>query len=161
MEDQPALQHKEDTDFKIGVSSVSNADILCIWTTIPSISKLPIAAFFYLPTFAIFIWQAYIRKNNTYTDHLILGFHMTLLLFILLINSFLVDSIFNVFSWWVFFIIITIYLFQAIRKCYVQGIFKTLVKYLFLNFVFFNLATLTIAILFGRSIYQLDRNKWW
>ena len=117
------------------------------------ISKLPFAVFFFLPAFALFIWLAYIRKKYTYTDHLIFGFHITSLLFILLIVSFLVDSIFNVHSWWVFLIIFGIYLFQAMRKFYEQGIFKTLVKYLFLNFVFFNLALMTIAILFAGGVF--------
>lgn len=117
------------------------------------ISKLPFAVFFFLPAFAIFIWLAYIRKKYTYTDHLIFGFHITSLLFILLIVSFLVDSIFNVYSWWVFLIIFGIYLFQAMRKFYEQGIFKTLVKYSFLNFAFFILATLAIVILFAGGVF--------
>ncbi len=117
------------------------------------ISKLPFAVFFFLPAFAIFIWLAYIRKKYTYTDHLIFGFHITSLLFILLIVSFLVDSIFNVFSWWVFILIFAIYLFQAMRKFYEQGIFKTLVKYLFLNFVFFSLAMFTMVILVAGGVF--------
>lgn len=117
------------------------------------ISKLPFAVFFFLPAFAIFIWLAYIRKKYTYTDHLIFGFHITSLLFILLIVSFLVDSIFDTLSWWVFILIFGIYLFQAMRRFYEQGIFKTLVKYLFLNFVFFILAMLTIAILFTGGVF--------
>lgn len=117
------------------------------------ISKLPFAVFFFLPAFAVFIWLAYIRKKYTYTDHLIFGFHITSLLFILLIVSFLVDAIFDTLSWWLFIFIFGIYLFQAMRKFYGQGIFKTLVKYLFLNFVFVNLALLTIAILFTGGVF--------
>ena len=117
------------------------------------ISKLPFAVFFFLPAFAIFISLAYIRKKYTYTDHLIFGFHITSLLFILLIVSFLIDIIFDVFSWWIFMIIFGIYLFQAMRKFYEQGIFKTLVKYLFLNFVFFILATMTIVILIAGGLF--------
>ncbi|GAB5476013.1 MAG: hypothetical protein Mars2KO_41120 [Maribacter sp.] len=117
------------------------------------ISKLPFAVFFFLPAFAIFIWLAYIRKKYTYTDHLIFGFHITSLLFILLIVSFLVDSIFDTLSWWFFILVFGLYLFQAMRKFYEQGIFKTLVKYLFLNFVFFILAMLTIAILFTGGVF--------
>ena len=117
------------------------------------ISKLPFAVFFFLPAFAIFIWLVYIRKKYTYTDHLIFGFHTTSLLFILLIVSFLVDTIFNVNSWWIFMIIFIIYLFQAMKKFYEQGIFKTLVKYLFLNFVFFILAMFTMVIFFAGGIF--------
>lgn len=117
------------------------------------ISKLPFAVFFFLPAFAIFIWLAYVRKKYTYTDHLIFGFHITSLLFILLIVSFLVDSIFATLSMWFFILVFGIYLFLAMRKFYEQGIFKTLVKYLFLNFVFFILAIFTIAILFAGGVF--------
>ena len=121
---------------------------------------MPFAVFFFLPAFAIFIWLVYIRKKYTYTDHLIFGFHITSLLFILLIVSFLVDAIFNVLSWWIFLIIFGTYLFQAMRKFYEQGIFKTLVKYLFLNFVFSILATMTIVILFAGGVFTyLDHTK--
>ncbi len=117
------------------------------------ISKLPFAVFFFLPAFAIFIWLVFIRKKYTYTDHLIFGFHITSLLFILLIVRFLVDSIFNILSWWVFLVIFGIYLFQVMREFYKQGIFKTLVKYLFLNFVFFILARMTEVILLAGGIF--------
>ncbi len=117
------------------------------------ISKLPFAVFFFLPMFAFFIWMAYIRKKYTYTEHLVFGFHIQSLLFILLIISFLVDAIFSVSSNWIFILIFSIYLFLAMRKFYQQGFFKTIVKYAFLNVIFFILATFTLAILFTGSIF--------
>ncbi len=103
-------------------------------------AKLPFATFFFLPVFAIFIWLVYIRKNYTYTDNLIFSFHNQSLLFILLIISFLVDSVFNIDSSWVFFLIFAFYLYKAMRRFYGQGRFKTILKYLFLNTIFFILA---------------------
>lgn len=117
------------------------------------ISKLPFAIFFFLPFFALFIWFVYIRKKYTYTDHLIFSFHNTALLFILLIISYLIDSIFDVNSNWVFLSIFSIYLFQAMVKFYRQGIFKTVVKYLFLNAIFFILALLGTLTLFAGNIF--------
>jgi len=113
------------------------------------ISKLPFAIFFFLPVFALFIWLAYIRKKYNYTDHLIFSFHITSLLFILLIISYLIDSIFDVNSSWIFITIFATYLFAAMRKFYQQGVFKTTVKYIFLNGIFFILAlfaVLTISV---------------
>jgi len=101
------------------------------------VSKLPFAIFFFLPAFALFLWLVYIRKKYNYTEHLVFSFHNQSLLFILLIVSFLVDSIFNVYSSGIFILIFSIYLFIAIRKFYEQGLFKTIVKYIFLNIIFF------------------------
>jgi len=116
------------------------------------ISKLPFTVFFFLPVFALFIWVAYVRKRYSYTDHLIFSFHNMALLFILLIISYLIDSIFEVTSIFIFLIVFAIYLFLAMRKFYAQGVFKTIVKYLFLNFIFFILSLLAIVLLFTGNI---------
>ncbi|MGB6151775.1 MAG: DUF3667 domain-containing protein, partial [Pricia sp.] len=116
------------------------------------ISKLPLTVFFFLPVFALFIWVVYIRKSYGYTDHLIFSFHNTALLFILLIISYLIDSIFEVTSILIFLMAFALYLFLAMRKFYAQGVFKTIVKYLSLNFIFFILSAITLAILFAGNI---------
>lgn len=117
------------------------------------ISRLPFAIFFFLPAFALFLWLTYIRKKYTYADHLIFSFHNTALFFILLIISYLIDLIFKTDSNWVFLIIFSIYLFQAMRKFYGQGIFTTIVKYLFLNIIFFILAGMGIVLLLTGSLF--------
>ncbi|WP_422083860.1 DUF3667 domain-containing protein [Ulvibacterium sp.] len=117
------------------------------------ISKLPFAVFFFLPLFTLFIWLVYIRKKYTYTDHLIFSFHNTSLLFILLIISYLIDSVFNVGSNWIFITIFSLYLLRAMRKFYQQGTFKTIVKYLFLNAIFFTLALFGAVFLLAGNIF--------
>ena len=117
------------------------------------ISKLPFAIFFFLPVFAFFIWLIYIRKKYNYIDHLIFSFHNTSLLFILLIISYLIDSLFTVNSGWIFLTIFSVYLFRAMKKFYDQGLFKTTVKYLFLNSIFFILALFMILILFTGNLF--------
>ncbi|SIS94727.1 Protein of unknown function [Zobellia uliginosa] len=116
------------------------------------ISKLPFVVFFFLPVFTLFIWLVYIRKKYSYTDHLIFSFHNTALLFILLIISYLIDSVFKTNSNWIFLMIFSTYLFAAMRNFYGQGIFKTIVKYLFLNTIFFILAIFSTVILFTGNI---------
>ncbi len=116
-----------------------------------TIAKLPFVIFFFLPLFTIFIYVAYIRKKYTYTDHLIFSFHNQSLLFILLILSWIIDFIFDWSTAGIFLILFSIYLFQAMRKFYGQGIFKTIVKYLFLNSVFTFLAIITLILLFAGS----------
>lgn len=117
------------------------------------ISKLPFVVFFFLPVFAIFIWLVYIRKKYSYTDHLLFSFHNTSLLFILLIISYLIDYIFNVDSNGIFLTIFSIYLFQAMRKFYQQNVFKTMLKYVFLNTIFFILALFSSVIFFAGTIF--------
>lgn len=117
------------------------------------ISKLPFFIFFFLPVFALFIFLIYIRKKYTYTDHLIFSFHNQSLLFILLIISYLIDSIFDIYSSWFFMLIFSIYLYKSMRKFYEQGRFKTIVKYIFLNTIFFILALFSTLLLVMGSIF--------
>ena len=118
-----------------------------------TIAKLPLVIFFFLPIFTIFIFLVYIRKKYTYTDHLIFSFHNQSLLFILLILSWVIDAIFNTATAWVALTLFSIYLFQAMRRFYSQGIFKTIIKYLFLNSVFLCLALICVVLLFTGSIF--------
>ncbi len=103
-------------------------------------SRLPFATFFFLPLFAFFIALVYIRKKYTYTDNLIFSFHNQSLLFILLIVSFLVDTILKTSTNWIALTVFSVFLYLAMRNFYGQGHFKTILKYLFLNAVFFILA---------------------
>ncbi|ASV31198.1 DUF3667 domain-containing protein [Maribacter cobaltidurans] len=117
------------------------------------LSKLPFTTFFYLPVFTIFIWLVYIRKKYTYTDHLIFSFHNQSLFFILLIISYLIDSVFGIDTSGIFILIFAIYLYKAMRNFYDQGRFKTIVKYIFLNTIFVILAIMGAALLFAGSMF--------
>ncbi|MGB3149061.1 MAG: DUF3667 domain-containing protein [Maribacter sp.] len=117
------------------------------------ISKLPFTTFFFLPVFAIFVWLIYIRKKYTYTDHLIFSFHNQSLLFILLIISSLIDSLFGIASSGIFLLIFGFYLYKAMRNFYGQGRFKTIVKYIFLNTIFVILALIGVVLLLAGSIF--------
>jgi hypothetical protein len=118
-----------------------------------TIAKLPLVIFFFLPIFTVFILLVYIRKKYTYTDHLIFSFHNQSLLFILLILSWIIDATFNTATAWIALTLFSIYLFQAMRKFYGQGVFKTIIKYLFLNSVFLFLALICVVLLFTGSIF--------
>ncbi|VXB13070.1 DUF3667 domain-containing protein [Maribacter litoralis] len=117
------------------------------------ISKLPFTTFFFLPFFSFFIWLVYIRKKYTYTDHLIFSFHNQSLLFILLIVSNLINAVFNFGSEGLFILIFAIYLYKAMRNFYQQGRVKTVIKYFFLNTIFFILGIIAITILIAQSVF--------
>ncbi len=116
-------------------------------------SRLPFATFFFLPIFSIFITLVYIRKKYTYTDNLVFSFHIQSLFFILLIIGYLTDSLIGLNIYWLCFLVFAIYLFIAMRRFYKQGIFKTILKYLFLNTIFVILATMAaLALLLGSAV---------
>lgn len=121
-----------------------------------TISKLPFVIFFFLPVFTVFISLVYIRNNYTYTDHLIFSFHNQSLLFILLILSLTLDTIFDINSSGIFLLIFGFYLYKAMRKFYGQGRFKTIVKYIFLNTIFMILAFITIIATFTGSVFTYN-----
>ncbi|MER3318732.1 MAG: DUF3667 domain-containing protein [Allomuricauda sp.] len=121
-----------------------------------TISKLPFIIFFFLPMFTVFISLVYIRNNYTYTDHLIFSFHNQSLLFILLILSLTLDTLFDVNSSGIFLLIFGFYLYKAMRKFYGQGRFKTIVKYIFLNTIFMILAIITIIATFTGSVFTYN-----
>ncbi|MBC2839029.1 DUF3667 domain-containing protein [Robiginitalea sp. SC105] len=117
------------------------------------ISRLPFATFFFLPIFSVFITLAYIRKKYTYTDNLVFSFHIQSLFFILLIIGYLMDSLIGLDIYWLCFIAFAVYLFAAMRRFYKQGVFKTIIKYLFLNTIFFILAFMAaIAFILGSAV---------
>jgi len=118
-----------------------------------TMTKLPFVVFLFLPLFTVFIFVAYIRKNYTYTDHLVFSFHNQSLLFILLIISWIIDSFFGVNSVGIFLLIFGIYLYMAMRRFYGQGWFKTIIKYFFLNTVFVFLAMIIVALIFTGSVF--------
>ncbi|WP_088340679.1 DUF3667 domain-containing protein [Robiginitalea sediminis] len=117
------------------------------------ISRLPLVTFFFLPVFTVFIWLVYIRKNYTYTDNLVFSFHNQSLFFILLIIGYLFE---NLVGWDINGLCVLafcIYLYAAMRKFYQQGHFKTILKFVFLNTVFFILAIFAgLVVLFSSAI---------
>ncbi|WP_445382817.1 DUF3667 domain-containing protein [Robiginitalea sp. IMCC43444] len=116
-------------------------------------TKLPFATFFFLPLFTVFVWGVYIRKNYTYTDNLIFSFHNQSLLFILLIISFLIDLLLKIDSSGIFLLVFGFYLYKAMRNFYKQGRFKTIIKFLILNTIFFILALMAgVAFFVGSAI---------
>ncbi len=116
------------------------------------LSKLPFVIFIFIPFFTVFVYAVYIRKNYTYTEHLIFSFHNQSLLFILLILSVAVDQVLGWSTTGLALMIFGIYLYKAMRKFYGQNRFKTLLKYSFLNTVFGTLALLFSLLLFLGSI---------
>ena len=105
-----------------------------------------IALFVFLPIFTLFLKLFYIRRKYTYVDHLIFVFHTQTVFFMLLTIYYLIE-IFGIDpQLWIFIILFLLYLFIAMRKFYNQGIFKTFVKFTFLNMAYFFISSIGVSI---------------
>lgn len=110
------------------------------------ISSASISLFIFLPIFTLFLKLFYIRRKYTYVDHLIFVFHTQTVLFMLLTLFSLITLFINTDSLWVFTLLFLLYLFLSMKKFYQQGYFKTFVKFIMLNFVYFFLGILGTTI---------------
>ena len=111
------------------------------------LSRVSVALFFLLPVFTLIVSLLYIRRKYNYTENLVFVFHMQTVFFLLLLifmiigrfsNSGLITTI--------FLILFLFYLYKAMRNFYEQGRFKTIVKFVMLNFSFMILATIGAVI---------------
>lgn len=106
-----------------------------------------ISLFVLLPIFTFFLFLIYIRKKYTYVEHLIFVFH-TQTVFFLLLSIYYILLIAGVTpNIGLFVLLFLIYLFIAMKKFYKQSFFKTLLKFLFLNFVYLLISVFGIVAL--------------
>lgn len=105
------------------------------------VGKLPFIIFFFLPVLALFIWLLYVRRTYNYMEHLIFAFHVQTTFFVFMATAVVFDAIFatEIFTG-LTVLLFFFYLYKAMRKFYKQKRFKTLVKFLALNGIFFILA---------------------
>lgn len=107
------------------------------------ISRVSVALFFLLPIITLFVSLIYIRSKYNYTEHLVFVFHVQTVFFIFLMLFIILGRIVHSKAVpWIFLLIFMIYLYKAMRYFYGQGRFKTIFKYIVLNFSFLFLALL-------------------
>ncbi|HEX3008204.1 MAG TPA: DUF3667 domain-containing protein [Bacteroidales bacterium] len=91
--------------------------------------------FFLMPIFAFFLYLLYYRKKMYYSEHLILAIHFHSLAFLLL-SVWLLLSFFGLSVGIYTVLIILIFFLLLMRKVYDQGWGKTILKFLFLGFIY-------------------------
>lgn len=114
------------------------------------LGKIPFFLFFFTPFYALFFWLIYSKKRHTYMEHMVFIFHIFSFVFLgMLICSIpdlfiggdrLFASIFLTF-------IGPFYFYKALRNFYKEKRWLTIVKFIFLNNVFFISASFS-AVLF-------------
>ena len=107
------------------------------------LSRVSLALFLLLPIFTLIVALLYIRSRFNYTEHLVFVFHAQTVFFILLLLFIILGRIVDSEKIpWIVLPLFLIYLYMALRNFYNQGWFKTLVKYVMLNFFFVILASI-------------------
>lgn len=110
-------------------------------------SKMSIALFIFLPVFTLCFKLLYYRKHMNYMEHLVFVFHTQTVFFLLMIIFILINSVAGYGNYGWFILLFLIYLYMALRKFYGQGWFKTLVKFMLLNFIYMQIGGVAATIL--------------
>lgn len=115
--------------------------------------KIPFFIFFFTPVYALFFWLIYSKKKHNYIDHTIFIFHVFSFLFLALIACLLPDTILgsNLFQNILLSLIGPFYFYKALRNFYKQSRFITIVKFVFLNFIFWIGATFAAILFFAAT----------
>jgi len=113
------------------------------------IEKIPFFLFFFTPIYALFFWLVYSSKKFTYMEHMVFIFHIFSFVFLASIIALPFDAIIGaeVVSGVLFGLVGPFYFYKALRNFYKNKRFITIIKFIFLNFVFIWIASFT-AILF-------------
>ncbi len=114
------------------------------------ISYFSIALLILLPLLAFFLKLLYFRRNFTYVEHLIFTFHVQTVCFIILtlfviIRFLTVIKTSNILL--TFSILLLSYLYIAMKRFYKQRWFKTLLKFLLINFIFSILLAIIVSLI--------------
>ena len=115
--------------------------------------KIPFFLFFFAPFFAIFFWLIYSKKKYNYIEHMVFIFHIFSFLFLAMLICFIPDTIINdsIFAGIVIVFIGPIYFYKALRNFYKQSRLITLIKFVFLNIVFWVSSTIAALLFFAIS----------
>lgn len=102
------------------------------------LGKVPFFIFFFTPVFALFFWLIYSNKKYSYVEHMIFIFHIFSFLFLAMLIALIPDALMGneILVSLLFMFIGPFYFYKALRNFYKQGRLITIVKFIFLNFVF-------------------------
>lgn len=105
------------------------------------LSKLIWVVVLMMPALALLLKMLYIRRRRYYVEHLVFSFHYHafafLLASVLLLIGFQAEEDIDGKLTSVFVIAVLVYLYKAMRRFYLQGWFKTFLKFSFVNMAYF------------------------
>jgi uncharacterized RDD family membrane protein YckC len=105
-------------------------------------------------TLSLLLKLLYIRRSRYLIEHLVFAFHYHSFAFIVYTIALGLSHWTGAESWlsWAF-LGIMIYLFIAMRRYYQQGVFKTIVKFMVLNFSYLFIFIFSLVLTFIVSIF--------
>ena len=113
-------------------------------------SKTPFFIFFFSPIYALFFWLIYSKKRANYMEHLVFIFHIFSWVFVVLLVCLIPDKLLptqNLISSILLGLVGPFYFYKALRNFYAQSRVITLIKFVFLNIVFW-IGTSVFALIF-------------
>ncbi len=113
-------------------------------------SKIPFYIFFFSPIYALFFWLIYSKKRANYMEHLVFIFHIFSWVFVVLLVCFIPDKLLPTQTLLVGLVLGLIgpfYFYKALRNFYKQSRVITIIKFVFLNIVFW-IGTSLFALIF-------------
>ena len=113
-------------------------------------SKTPFFIFFFAPIYALFFWLIYSKKRANYMEHLVFIFHIFSWVFVVLLVCLIPDKLLPTQTLLVGVVLGLIgpfYFYKALRNFYKQSRVITIIKFVFLNIVFW-IGTSLFALIF-------------
>jgi hypothetical protein len=116
---------------------------------------IPIAMFFLLPIFALFL-KLFYRKSGSYAHHLVFSFYFFSFLFTVFSIIISINFIYDIPDWidWLIAVSTFIYLLKALKVFYDQGKIKTFFKGSFVTFLFLSFVAPLTAIILGMFAFM-------
>jgi hypothetical protein len=113
--------------------------------------KIPFFLFFFTPICAVFFWLLYSKSQYTYMEHMVFIFHIFSFIFLAMLIALLPDMLIgqDVFSSLLFGIIGPFYFYKALRNFYKQNRLITIIKFVFLNIIFWFSSTIAAVLFFA------------
>ena len=125
--------------------------------------KFPYILFISLPFFALILKLLYVRRKQFfYSDHAIFTLYQYIFTFLLLLIYFMLQGLHDWTGWGIFRLIAVllflsggVYLLLAMKRFYVQGWGKTILKFILLNILAFLVMNMIMLAFIVFSIFQL------
>lgn len=114
--------------------------------------KLPFFIFFFLPIFTLFSSLIYIRRNFSYTEHLVFNFYQQSVFMLILFVGLLLENVLDDVVITIACMVFLIYHILAMRRFYAQGYLKTILKFLLLGCIYITLSLIVTFVFTALSV---------
>ncbi len=99
------------------------------------VEKAPFILFISLPFLTIVFAIIYFRRKLSYAEHMVFVFNFMSFVFLLIFAEEIISLLINTDLTWLFVFIFPIYFYKALRNFYQQSRWKTILKFVILNFL--------------------------